>query len=121
MKLARTACSICPCSHLVVLQTVHFIRHGEGFHNIGFDNNVDAHLTPFGWSQAHALHDHIQSLQRPLDVQVNSNLDRSAPETAFARVTRKLKLLRMEFISPQQETQEQTSLYHMQQIWTVHV
>ena len=54
-----------------MLQTVHFIRHGEGFHNIGFDGNEDAHLTPFGWSQAHALHDHIQhNLRRPLDIQV---------------------------------------------------
>lgn len=51
-------------------QTVHFIRHGEGFHNIGFDANVDAHLTPFGWTQAHALHHHLQTLQRPPDIQV---------------------------------------------------
>lgn len=53
-----------------VSQTVHFIRHGEGFHNIGFDGNEDAHLTPFGWSQAHGLHDHIQSLPTALGVQV---------------------------------------------------
>ncbi|KAL0044729.1 hypothetical protein WJX82_007205 [Trebouxia sp. C0006] len=51
-------------------KTVHFIRHGEGFHNIGFDGNEDAHLTPFGWSQAHGLHDHIQSLPTALGVQL---------------------------------------------------
>ncbi len=56
---------------LLVMQTVHFIRHGEGFHNIGFDGNLDAHLTPFGWSQAHALNSHIQSLQLPLNIQVS--------------------------------------------------
>ncbi|DBA66794.1 TPA: hypothetical protein ACH3X2_001936 [Trebouxia sp. C0005] len=51
-------------------KTVHFIRHGEGFHNIGFDGNEDAHLTPFGWSQAHGLHDHIQSLPTALGIQL---------------------------------------------------
>lgn len=55
---------------MLVMQTVHFIRHGEGFHNIGYDGNLDAHLTPFGWTQAHALNDHLQSLQRPTDIQV---------------------------------------------------
>lgn len=54
----------------VMVQTVHFIRHGEGFHNIGYNGNLDAHLTPFGWTQAHALNDHIQALQRPPDIQV---------------------------------------------------
>jgi len=49
---------------------VHFIRHGEGFHNIGFDGNLDAHLTPTGWEQAHALNRHIRQLQPPLDIQV---------------------------------------------------
>ena len=55
---------------VIVLQTVHFIRHGEGFHNIGYDGNLDAHLTPFGWTQAHALNNHIQTVQRPPDIQV---------------------------------------------------
>lgn len=52
------------------LQTVHFIRHGEGFHNVGFDGNLDAHLTPVGWQQAHALNQHMQRLQPPLNIQV---------------------------------------------------
>ncbi|KAL3135524.1 hypothetical protein ABBQ38_006004 [Trebouxia sp. C0009 RCD-2024] len=51
-------------------KTVHFIRHGEGFHNIGFDANVDAHLTQFGWTQAHALNHHLQTLGRPPDIQL---------------------------------------------------
>ncbi|KAL3158693.1 hypothetical protein ABBQ32_011434 [Trebouxia sp. C0010 RCD-2024] len=51
-------------------KTVHFIRHGEGFHNIGFDANVDAHLTPFGWTQAHALNHHLQTLSRPPEIQL---------------------------------------------------
>ena len=55
---------------MTVMQTVHFIRHGEGFHNIGYDGNLDAHLTPFGWNQAHALNGHIQTLRRPLEIQV---------------------------------------------------
>ena len=52
------------------MQTVHFIRHGEGFHNIGFGGNLDAHLTPFGWTQAHALNEHIHTVCRPLEIQV---------------------------------------------------
>ena len=52
------------------MQTVHFIRHGEGFHNVGLDGNLDAHLTQFGWKQAHALNDHIQTLRRPPEIQV---------------------------------------------------
>ncbi len=45
-------------------------RANCGFHNIGFDGNEDAHLTPCGWSQAHGLHDHIQSLPTALGIQV---------------------------------------------------
>ncbi|BDA46810.1 Phosphoglycerate mutase-like protein [Coccomyxa sp. Obi] len=51
-------------------KVVHFIRHGEGFHNIGYEGNLDAHLTPFGWHQAAALQQHIKALQPPLDIQV---------------------------------------------------
>lgn len=54
----------------MLTQTVHFIRHGEGFHNVGLDGNLDAHLTQFGWKQAHALNDHIQTLRRPPEIQV---------------------------------------------------
>ncbi|CAL8471428.1 g10970 [Coccomyxa elongata] len=51
-------------------KVVHFIRHGEGFHNIGYEGNLDAHLTPFGWHQAAALQQHIKALQPPLDIEV---------------------------------------------------
>lgn len=46
-----------PCA---CLQTIHFIRHGEGFHNVAgrADHDaykswdyLDAHLTDFGWEQ----------------------------------------------------------------------
>lgn len=52
-------------------QTVHFIRHAEGFHNIGWEQNTDAHLTPRGWAQTAALRRHIRELSPPLDVQVH--------------------------------------------------
>ena len=55
-------------------KTVHFIRHGEGFHNIGYEGNVDAHLTPYGWHQAAALGEHIRSLQPPLNLEVRQSL-----------------------------------------------
>ena len=48
---------------------VHFVRHGEGFHNIGIVNE-DAHLTEAGWRQAEALNKHIQQLKPSIDVQV---------------------------------------------------
>ena len=55
-------------------KTIHFIRHGEGFHNIGYEQNVDAHLTPYGWHQAAALGEHIRSLQPPLNIEVCQTL-----------------------------------------------
>lgn len=48
---------------------VHFVRHGEGFHNIGIVNE-DAHLTEAGWRQAAALKKHIAGLTPALDIQV---------------------------------------------------
>ncbi len=56
-------------SCLAGLQTVHFVRHGEGFHNIGIVN-LDAHLTEVGWKQAEALNRHIAKLKPSLDIQV---------------------------------------------------
>ncbi|EIE24438.1 phosphoglycerate mutase-like protein [Coccomyxa subellipsoidea C-169] len=49
-------------------QTVHFVRHGEGFHNIGIVN-LDAHLTEAGWRQAEALNKHVAGLKPALDIQ----------------------------------------------------
>ncbi|GAB4821611.1 hypothetical protein N2152v2_008657 [Parachlorella kessleri] len=37
---------------------IHFVRHGEGFHNIGLIT-LDSHLTEKGWAQAHALGRHM--------------------------------------------------------------
>lgn len=43
---------------IAATKTVHFIRHGEGYHNIGFANH-DAHITEKGWQQASALRQHL--------------------------------------------------------------
>ena len=51
------------------MQTVYFIRHGEGYHNIGVVNE-DAHLTDMGWRQAEALHQHLGNMRPPPDIQV---------------------------------------------------
>ncbi|PRW45389.1 phosphoglycerate mutase 1 isoform X2 [Chlorella sorokiniana] len=57
-----------PARHTKV---VHFIRHGEGFHNVAGHADpeeyksfeyLDAHLTDFGWRQARALGKHIRAL-----------------------------------------------------------
>lgn len=53
-------------------QVIHFIRHAEGFHNVGFEQNHDAHLTPFGWQQTEALRNHIRAQQPSLDIEVTS-------------------------------------------------
>ena len=50
-------------------QVVHFVRHGEGYHNIGVVNE-DAHLTEAGWRQADALKRHIAGLTPALDIEV---------------------------------------------------
>ena len=53
------------------MQVVHFVRHGEGFHNIGIVNE-DAHLTEAGWRQADALKKHIAGLTPALDIQAST-------------------------------------------------
>ena len=53
-----------------MLQTVFFVRHAEGWHNVGFESNQDSHLTPYGWEQGAALRKHIMALQPPLNLQV---------------------------------------------------
>lgn len=47
--------SLVPMCHS---KTIHFIRHGEGWHNVGIAN-PDAQLTSKGWTQAHALGKHM--------------------------------------------------------------
>jgi broad specificity phosphatase PhoE len=58
--------TLTPLSHT---KTLHLIRHGEGFHNIGRPN-PDAHLTPRGWQQAHALGEHMAKFQITRDVEL---------------------------------------------------
>ncbi|KAK9809580.1 hypothetical protein WJX73_004066 [Symbiochloris irregularis] len=82
---AKQSLQLLPLRHTKV---VHFVRHGEGFHNLvgDYDNwdYVDAHLTEAGWQQARKLREHIQSLPDSLQLQavVISPLTR-AIETAI--------------------------------------
>lgn len=71
-------------------KTVHFIRHGEGYHNVAGhadpelyrdEDYFDAHLTELGWRQAHALGHHIHKTKLKVDLVVTSTLTRSI-ETA---------------------------------------
>ncbi|KAK9915171.1 hypothetical protein WJX75_005575 [Coccomyxa subellipsoidea] len=59
-------------------KVVHFVRHGEGFHNVAGKKDYsqykrwdleDAHLTAHGWEQAHALRKHLAKLPEPLNVE----------------------------------------------------
>jgi len=63
-------------------KTVHFIRHGEGYHNVGIAN-ADAHLTSKGWTQAGALRKHMHKfdITRQVEIVVVSPLMRTL-ETA---------------------------------------
>lgn len=58
--------SLTPLCHT---KTVHFIRHGEGYHNIGLAN-PDARLTPKGWQQAVALRKHMLKFEVTRGVQL---------------------------------------------------
>ncbi|KAK9830223.1 hypothetical protein WJX72_010435 [[Myrmecia] bisecta] len=80
---------VIPARHTKV---IHFIRHGQGFHNVAGQRDAaeylsydyeDAHLTEYGWTQAEALNRHIGKLPQALhlDVVVVSPLTR-AIETA---------------------------------------
>lgn len=51
-------------------KVIHFIRHGEGFHNVGYSQNLDARLTERGWDQAHALGRHVYSNPATAGVQL---------------------------------------------------
>ncbi|PSC75000.1 phosphoglycerate mutase [Micractinium conductrix] len=51
-------------------KVIHFIRHGEGFHNVGYSNNLDACLTERGWDQAQTLGRHFFSQQATAGVQL---------------------------------------------------
>lgn len=76
-RKAGALCQQClraaPSLALVVLccaaQVIHFVRHGEGFHNIGLIT-LDSHLTEKGWAQAHALGKHMYSTPPCHQVQV---------------------------------------------------
>lgn len=57
------------CTAILHRQVIHFIRHGEGFHNVAghVDHEnykgwewEDAHLTANGWRQAEALGRHMR-------------------------------------------------------------
>lgn len=66
-------------------KVVHFVRHGEGWHNVGLPNR-DAQLTPKGWQQAHALGSHMKKYPITRDVQlvVVSSLMRALETAAGA-------------------------------------
>ncbi|GLC37740.1 hypothetical protein PLESTF_001519300 [Pleodorina starrii] len=87
--------SVCPRISLVPVRytkVVHFVRHGQGFHNvaghINHDNYklwdyADAHLTELGWQQAEQLGRHVVATRLPVDLVVVAPLQR-ALETAVA-------------------------------------
>eukprot|EP00879_Flechtneria_rotunda_P014634 GHRR01015293.1.p1 GENE.GHRR01015293.1~~GHRR01015293.1.p1 ORF type:complete len:202 (+),score=57.96 GHRR01015293.1:376-981(+) len=52
------------------MKTLYLIRHGEGWHNIGFETNLDPHLTPRGWAQTAALQQHLATLQPKLNIEL---------------------------------------------------
>lgn len=48
----------------------HYRSRSEGFHNVGYSQNLDARLTERGWDQAHALGRHMYSQQPTAGVQL---------------------------------------------------
>lgn len=78
LRVLSSRVGLCPPPRLPSLsqpdqrQTLLLIRHGEGWHNTGYDHNEDAHLTPRGWAQAAALQQHLMRLQSELNIQVRA-------------------------------------------------
>jgi broad specificity phosphatase PhoE len=60
------------------------VRHGEGYHNIGFESLEDTHLTANGWSQAAKLQKHINHLKKPLDLDVRLETPQASSGCRFA-------------------------------------
>ncbi|KAG2499069.1 hypothetical protein HYH03_003252 [Edaphochlamys debaryana] len=91
----KTRLAVCPRISLLparYTKTVHFVRHGQGFHNVAghidhelykSEEYADAHLTELGWQQAEALGRHVASTRLPVDLVVVAPLQR-ALETAVA-------------------------------------
>lgn len=53
-------------------KVVHFVRHGEGYHNIGHDELLDSPLTSRGWADAEGLRAHLETLKvmgHPLELE----------------------------------------------------
>jgi broad specificity phosphatase PhoE len=82
MKHGRTT-NLLALSPLVQTKTVHLIRHGEGFHNIGI-SKLDSNLTGKGWAQAHGLGDHIKSCVDGIELVISSPLTRALETAAGA-------------------------------------
>ncbi|PNW75247.1 hypothetical protein CHLRE_12g518950v5 [Chlamydomonas reinhardtii] len=91
----NTKNSVCPRINMIPVKytkTIHFVRHGQGFHNvagqINHDNyksweHFDAHLTELGWRQAENLGKHVAATRLPVELVVVAPLQR-AMETAVA-------------------------------------
>ncbi|KAK9855109.1 hypothetical protein WJX84_006371 [Apatococcus fuscideae] len=65
-KQQEAQLSMMPLQHSKV---IHFIRHGEGFHNIGVPGE-DPQLTEAGWQQCAALKQHVAKHADQLRIQV---------------------------------------------------
>eukprot|EP00890_Picochlorum_soloecismus_P000886 jgi/Picsp_1/1799/NSC_05267-R1_phosphoglycerate mutase-like protein len=77
--------SLLSLAPLTQTKTIHFIRHGEGFHNIGIAN-MDARLTRKGWTQANSLGIHAEQHDATAEIQlvVTSPLTRALETAAGA-------------------------------------
>jgi len=65
----KRGASLLSLAPLTQTKTIHFIRHGEGFHNIGIAN-MDARLTRKGWTQAHSLRVHAGRHDATAEIQL---------------------------------------------------
>lgn len=52
------------------MQDIYFVRHAQGYHNVGREHQCDAHLTAKGWRQTAALHQYLTTNSASIAPQV---------------------------------------------------
>lgn len=73
-EVEQNGCMLAECEltrSVIVWKVVHFVRHGNGYHNLPYMFDMeDPRLTPLGWQQAEQLRIEFGKMAKPPKIQV---------------------------------------------------